>query len=357
MHRTESRLPFATGGGGRSGFPRPNFQRGQQYNEDIQAGDLYQLELVNSQAELDKMQSELSGDPHWLLMLWNWRCHRELKTMRCEGKGLEGPTTMSRDEDEFDFEFRDGPSTQVQSVSGEEGFDAADDRIERAQDAIKMIKELGVEPVPEMPNFPRYHLIYFQTISIRLITGPPPPLESGQDPISAALPPHNYPFQRVKGSPLFSPEGELVGSLHLDDVSSHKAGIEVECLIMSSSFQPIEGSALPSPKEAVKEEDDWNLFWILYVVEIEGIYERRGVGQVLDSALVKAALLLLTIAAWAFTNTAEASGAPRPLLTIRLLTKAQRIAVAAARSLLPCLRLLKTATSFCQEITPTSPNL
>lgn len=139
----------------------------------------------------------------------------------------------------------------------------------------------------ESRRFPIYPVILFKALSIRLITGSPPALDPRQDASSKALPRHKRPLQWVKGSPLFTLDGELVGSLHVDNIASHTAGVEVECLIIAYSKEPIAGSALPTSQIPIGDYDDWNLFWIMHVVEKDGIYERRGLGQVLDSVLTK----------------------------------------------------------------------
>lgn len=136
-------------------------------------------------------------------------------------------------------------------------------------------------------NLPIYPVILFRALSVRLIVGPPPTLEPRRDPSSSAFPRHKRPLQWVKGSPLLTSDGELVGSLHVDNVTPHTTGVEVECLIIAYSKEPIAGSALPKPRVPVCDNDDWNLFWVMYVVEKDGIYERRGVGQVVDSVLAK----------------------------------------------------------------------
>lgn len=136
-------------------------------------------------------------------------------------------------------------------------------------------------------TFPIYPVILFKALSIRLVTGPPPTSAPKQDPSSKALPRHKRPLQWVKGSPLFTLDSELVGSLHVDNIASHKAGVEVECLIIAYSKEPMTGSALPKSQVPVGDDDDWNLFWVMHVVEKDGIYERRGVGQVMDSVLTK----------------------------------------------------------------------
>lgn len=77
----------------------------------------------------------------------------------------------------------------------------------------------------------------------------------------------------------------MTGSLHPDNLAIlSPEGTSIECLIISRCNTPTESSALLKLNSA-KEEGTWKLFWILYVVTEDGIAERRGVGQILSSAL------------------------------------------------------------------------
>lgn len=136
---------------------------------------------------------------------------------------------------------------------------------------------------------PPYHLIYFQTLSIRLVLGTRP---RGSNPLGPGVskPPPKPPGcsnQQNVGVPLLSPSENLVGSIHLDTEDPYCPGSEVECLIMSRCFEPMANSALPVRGNPKVKEDQFNLFWVMYVVEVNGISERRGIGQVLDTALVQ----------------------------------------------------------------------
>lgn len=93
------------------------------------------------------------------------------------------------------------------------------------------------------------------------------------------------PFDRIPGISLFSVTGQLVGSLHPDNLDLLEApGSSVECLIVSRCNTPTVASALLT-SDGADTEQPWKLFWILHVVWKDGIAERRGVGQVLNSAL------------------------------------------------------------------------
>jgi hypothetical protein len=96
-------------------------------------------------------------------------------------------------------------------------------------------------------------------------------------------------FDCIPGLPLLSSNGELVGSLHPDDLSACTPGSNIECLILSRAQLPTLGSALRKNYErgdgAVDEAIPWDLLWVLHVAWKDGIAERRGVGQILVSAI------------------------------------------------------------------------
>ena len=97
-------------------------------------------------------------------------------------------------------------------------------------------------------------------------------------------------FDRTPGIPLHSATGQIVGSLHPDNIHLlGPPGSKIECLIVSRCATPTVASALLSAdtKAARDGERDrpWDLFWVLVVVWQDGVAERRGVGQVLASAL------------------------------------------------------------------------
>ena len=96
-------------------------------------------------------------------------------------------------------------------------------------------------------------------------------------------------FDRIPGIPLRSATGQTVGSLHPDNVHLlGPPGSRIECLVLSRCNTPTVASALLSADaEAAARERDrlWDLLWVLVVVWKDGIAERRGVGQVLASAL------------------------------------------------------------------------
>ncbi|KAL6404521.1 hypothetical protein AUP68_13914 [Ilyonectria robusta] len=276
-------LPLAIYASHSFAFPQPSFSSWKEGCEQTSVAPLYALDLINGQAEFDKLVSQIKNSREWLL-IYNWVACRSTKAQgRAKLLDDEGVTSCARDRDELDFEFRD-PATS--RITGEKP--GIDRRLEYAKPWSEELRKKDdptmpeLHPVPE--TLPRYHLIYFRTISIRLIAGHLPPLGSQRDPVLEASSPH----QRVQGVPLLSPSGELMGSLHLDDIDSHTPGTEVECLLMAYSHRPMAGSALPIPQGSPKNGADWNYFWILHVVTVGEVSERRGIGQVMNTALSQA---------------------------------------------------------------------
>jgi hypothetical protein len=97
-------------------------------------------------------------------------------------------------------------------------------------------------------------------------------------------------FDRILGIPLHSVTGQLLGSLHPDNIDLlQPPGSKVQCLIISRCSTPTVASALLAKKTSIadgaKKDGQWDLFWVLVVVWQDGIAERRGVGQVLASVL------------------------------------------------------------------------
>jgi hypothetical protein len=141
-------------------------------------------------------------------------------------------------------------------------------------------------------NFPPYAVLYFQTLSLSLVLGKSPEVSTG---------PHRNTktssFHRVPGIPLLSPSSETVGSLHADNMDLLPApGRSIECILMSRC-QALTWSSALGPREETDPVSDseeaeaaggdrpWDLFWALYIVWIDGIAERRGVAQILSTAV------------------------------------------------------------------------
>jgi hypothetical protein len=141
-------------------------------------------------------------------------------------------------------------------------------------------------------------MLQFQTISLELILGV-------QQNRTVTIPNMGNNrtqsiLSRTKGIALRSSSGEeVVGSLHPDNFTDlPESGARIECLVLSRSQTPTLSSALlqvpyvtgkeqrPNPLE--DENRPWDLFWIMYVVWKGSTAERRGIGQILTSALEKA---------------------------------------------------------------------
>ncbi|KAH7322707.1 heterokaryon incompatibility protein-domain-containing protein [Stachybotrys elegans] len=136
----------------------------------------------------------------------------------------------------------------------------------------------------DMPKFPPYAVLQFETIAFHLLLGARPPWNAEGNLRSKM---ENGRFDRIEAMPLCSKQGRRVGWLHPDNISLLGAeGAAIELIVMSRCQTPTVRSALldesPSPGPA---SGPWNLLWVLHIEWIDGIAERRGVGQVLTAAL------------------------------------------------------------------------
>lgn len=126
---------------------------------------------------------------------------------------------------------------------------------------------------------------------MHLVLGTSPQQRTGYERPDLGVPgPTRSLFDRIPGIPLHSATDQIVGSLHPDNVDLlGPPGSKIECLIVSRCTTPTVASALqPTDTEAARDEEKdrpWDLFWVLVVAWLDGIAERRGVAQVLTSAL------------------------------------------------------------------------
>lgn len=91
---------------------------------------------------------------------------------------------------------------------------------------------------------------------------------------------------RFPATPLLSKTNQVVGGLHPDNFDELvPSGSKVECIIISHCNTPTADSPLFALNGDSNKEKPWDLLWVLYIVWKEGIAQRRGVGQVLSSAL------------------------------------------------------------------------
>jgi hypothetical protein len=119
-----------------------------------------------------------------------------------------------------------------------------------------------------------YLILQFTKVSLQVRLGPRPP-----SPDSKFL---RSPFDRIPGSPHCSALSEMVGSLHSDSFELiPEPGTAIEILIIARSFKLRVGPAFLQlyPADRVP-----NLVWVFYVTWIDGVAEKRGVGQTLESS-------------------------------------------------------------------------
>ncbi|RSL60107.1 hypothetical protein CEP53_005562 [Fusarium sp. AF-6] len=178
-------------------FPLPCFAQGKRYGQEIGGGGIYSDDVINSQAEVDRWAYNIKHDLVWLALV-AWVTYRASKARNCRARELSGPTTVRREGDELDYEFRDVSAYEVREiVAADDDDESSDARVRNAKRAIESIREENKDTAPKLPTFPIYPVILFKALSIRLITGPSPALETKQDPSSKALPRHKRPLQWI----------------------------------------------------------------------------------------------------------------------------------------------------------------
>ncbi|KAF2134000.1 HET-domain-containing protein [Dothidotthia symphoricarpi CBS 119687] len=243
------------------------------------------LNSANSQAEFDRLLSRMDqSSEKWAMQ--NWMACRLIRVRGAiENKSTVGPRPdQLQSPDERDAVRFRRPRVYGK-VEAEGTLPVTDIHMEACRSNIARQTEDSAEPPPDtsaMPNFPPYTVLHFITISLHLTLGPSQTKSRQSQP---ADPTFTSPFDRIPGTPLLSKTGNLIGSLHPDNTESlDPPGSQIELLIIAHSHTPTVGSALFELEDA-NTERPWKLFWVLHAVWHEGIAERRGVGQVLESAL------------------------------------------------------------------------
>lgn len=69
----------------------------------------------------------------------------------CKARELSGPTTVRREGDELDYEFRNTPASGIQEIVAAGDDKPLDARVRDATRAIKSLEEDNEGPVPKLP--------------------------------------------------------------------------------------------------------------------------------------------------------------------------------------------------------------
>lgn len=69
----------------------------------------------------------------------------------CKARELSGPTTVRREGDELDYEFRDTPASEVRRIVADDNDEPFDARVRDAKRAIESIRLEHKGPVPNLP--------------------------------------------------------------------------------------------------------------------------------------------------------------------------------------------------------------
>ncbi|KAK7419055.1 hypothetical protein QQX98_003557 [Neonectria punicea] len=137
--RVASSFPLASYASLSSSFPVPSLHG--CWKEDYKpysGAPLYGLDLINSQAEFDKLTSQIKNPTEWR-HIYNWIAFRHYTN------GDDAPTSYARDRDELDFEFRD-PATS--RIIGEK--DGSDVRLKFIKHWIETLEKSDDPKMPEI---------------------------------------------------------------------------------------------------------------------------------------------------------------------------------------------------------------
>jgi hypothetical protein len=176
----------------------------------------------------------------------------------------------------------DQSTTYVRKASKASEFQTSDLRKSRAA-------EHGSSKTSAISNFKPYPILQFATIVLSLARGERPSSWNmlHREPGSN----NNIVYYRIEGIPLLYPDGTVAGSLHPDNMNDvGSAGDIIELVVVARCQTPTVGSALwnqsvPHLVPAAGDNEPWDLLWVLQIAWIDGIAERRGVGQISTASL------------------------------------------------------------------------
>ncbi|KAF1846033.1 HET-domain-containing protein [Cucurbitaria berberidis CBS 394.84] len=240
------------------------------------------LDLANGKSEFNRLVSRIDNI-HESLALMNWMAGRHGRVRRAlENRTVIGRQSLSHDDELELSSFRNSRDMSLADEKGASGW--RDRRIENGRGAMERQKQENPNfsrKTVDIPAFPPYTVLDFITISLHLQTGTNTP-QHNQNIKSHS---HKSPFDRISGTPLLSKKGQIVGSLHPDNTHlMEPPGSTIELLLITRSHTPTVSSAL-FQLDKVDTNKPMKLFWVLHVIWKDGIAERRGVGQILQSAL------------------------------------------------------------------------
>ncbi|KAB5578250.1 heterokaryon incompatibility protein-domain-containing protein [Coniochaeta sp. 2T2.1] len=300
---------YSRGGGSGPFYPNWSLDRGKR------AWNHAAFDLANGQAEYARLVRNVyrAGNKMEYLTIQNWIASRGAHTVQQrEGvaeRGKDGQVISKKRQSLADShgsskipssaKDREPPRPKSIGRFSEQlhyRFRHVDEvkkpREDKREQTARMSSAYQKDPDMAIAKFPPYSVLYFQTISLSLTLGQPPD-ELKKQPQPGGT---TSSFHRIPGIPLLSATSEVIGSLHPDNLDLLPGmGSSVECILMSHCQALTWNSALghgarpvPDPEDheaALGDDEPLELFWALYIVWEEGIAERRGVAQLLATAV------------------------------------------------------------------------
>ncbi|KAL2675651.1 hypothetical protein Neosp_011841 [[Neocosmospora] mangrovei] len=127
-------------------FPLPCFTQGKRYGQEIGGGGIYSDDVINSQAEVDSWAYNIKHD-----LVCGPLLTLAAEARNCRARELSGPTTVRREGDELDYEFRGTLASEVREIVADDNDEPLDARVRDAKRAIESLEEDNKGPVPKLP--------------------------------------------------------------------------------------------------------------------------------------------------------------------------------------------------------------
>ncbi|KAI9147613.1 HET-domain-containing protein [Paramyrothecium foliicola] len=281
--------------GSQSQLGAPDWDQDWMINDEMRDNDLITaLDAAVGQAEYERIiRSVVPHGPRVKFMLQNYLAARISRYRKARKSSVESEAAVSLKRNWETFHYRFRPARLARDSPEENARLANDPRVKagtssKAQAILpeSVLHEPSSADLP-IPRFPPYPVLEFQTVSLHLFLG---------DIVSKADFETNKGtmptlFDRVPAIPLRRNDGAICGWLHADNLDLlSEPGSAIELIILSRCQNP---SVKAEEDKAVFAEaipgapvsGPWRLLWVLHIVWQDGIAERRGVGQILESAL------------------------------------------------------------------------
>ncbi|CAH0047029.1 unnamed protein product [Clonostachys solani] len=265
------------------------------------------LQSVNSQAEYNQLVAKFSTTQHSteIKYLRNWLASRQWKIRKfhqqvesSSQQSIPFSTASTWQKEHYFFrEPRHSIHSDENAKMQRDDTRVASIKTYSAQSKLSLPGYTQTSDIPiqfvrytkSYYNLPPYCILYFQSVVFNLAFGERPTSWATDHPSKAdAMPADSHAIDDI---PLHSASGTLVGSLHpdhLDFVGSVGEKVQLvvvaRCQTLTSKSALWQSSLICDPSGKALG-GPWDLLWVMSITWVDGIAERRGIGQVLTQSL------------------------------------------------------------------------